>query len=272
MNRFEKVLIVTDLDGTLLDSTKNIGTETKEAIEYFISEGGYFTFATGRLVASLESIRNKLIWNAPVIFANGSHIYDYKTEKIIWDCTIPNDKRAYLQNILSEFPGTCMEVYRHMHCDMINVNDISINHAKGFGFGYDVPKDIFEVEDGIYKILFTNTHEALEKIREKITAEEPSLNVCFSNDVYLEVFSSKTDKGIGARVLADILGVKSEDIYTVGDQENDLDLLRSASLAFAPENAVESVKSVADIILPDNNHNTIAALISCISKRYPSKD
>ena len=271
MNRFKNVLIVTDLDGTLLDSTKNIGAETKSAIEYFISEGGNFTFATGRLVASFEALRNKLIWNAPVIFANGSQIYDYKTEKLIFECNIPNEKRAYLQQILSDFPGTCMEVYRHLHCDMININDISIKHAKGFGFGYVEQKDISFVDGNIAKVLFTNSHERLEKIRDRIEAEAPEFKVRFSNDVFLEVFSAHTDKGKGVLTLAELLGVDRKDIYTAGDQENDFDLLGSAEVAFAPENAVSSVKASADVVLPDNDHNTIAALISYISDRYPQR-
>ena len=269
MNRFKDVLIVTDLDGTLLNSTKNIGAETRNAIEYFISEGGNFTFATGRLVASFESLRNKLLWNAPVIFANGSQIYDYKTQELLFECNIPNSKRQYLQNVLSTFPGTCMEVYRHLHCDMLNVNDISIRHSKGFGFGYTEQNDIYSVDGDIAKVLFTNSNEILEKIRGKIEAEVPELKVRFSNDVFLEVFSAETDKGKGVLKLAEILGVDRKDIYTAGDQENDLDLLASAQTAFAPENAVDSVKISADVVLPDNDHNTIAALIAYISKLYP---
>ena len=269
LNRFKNVLIVTDLDGTLLDSTKNIGEQTKSVIEYFISEGGRLTFATGRLVASLESLRNKLIWNAPVIFANGSQVYDYETEKLLWECNIPNEKRAFLQSILSDFPGTCMEVYRHLHCNMININEISTRHAKGFGFGYVESSNIADVEGDVAKVLFTNSHEVLEKIRDRIESESSDLKVRFSNDVFLEVFSAETDKGKGTLRLAEYLGIDKKDVYTAGDQENDFDLLNAAAVSFAPANAVPSVRAVADIILPDNDHNTIAALIGHLSDRYP---
>ena len=141
-----------------------------------------------------------------------------------------------------------MEVYRHLHCDMININDISINHAKGFGFGYVERNNIFEVDGDIAKILFTNSRDVLEKIRDKIEAETSELNVRFSNDVFLEVFNAETDKGKGVLTLADILGIDRCDIYTAGDQENDLDLLAAAEIAFAPKNAVPSVIASADVV------------------------
>ena len=64
MGKFANVLIVTDLDGTLLDHEKNIGAASREAIRYFMSEGGLFTFATGRLYQSFMGICKKLPFNA----------------------------------------------------------------------------------------------------------------------------------------------------------------------------------------------------------------
>ena len=269
LNRFEHVLIVTDLDGTLLDSNKNVGEKTKSAVDYFISQGGNFTFATGRLVASFESARKKLRWNAPVVFANGCQIYDYSTEKMLWECCIPDEYRPGLQKVLDSFPGTCLEVYRHLHCDMIRINEISRIHASKFGFGFETPEDIFGVSGGMTKVLFTNEHSVLERIRDVIESEMPGLKVRFSNDVFLEVFSSATDKGCGTLRLAEMLGVSRKDIYTAGDQENDLDLLGAAAIAFAPENAVPRVRRAADVILPDNDSDTIAALIGHLCRIYP---
>ena len=50
MGKFDGILLCTDLDDTLLTTDKRISDENKQAIEYFMSEGGLFTFATGRVV------------------------------------------------------------------------------------------------------------------------------------------------------------------------------------------------------------------------------
>ena len=49
MGKFDKILICTDLDGTLFRNNKTISSENIKAIEYFKSEGGFFTFVTGRM-------------------------------------------------------------------------------------------------------------------------------------------------------------------------------------------------------------------------------
>ena len=49
MGKFDGILLCTDLDDTLLTTDKRVSDENSKAIEYFKSEGGLFTFATGRV-------------------------------------------------------------------------------------------------------------------------------------------------------------------------------------------------------------------------------
>ena len=56
MKKFEGILFCTDLDGTLYDDNKNVSRKNLEAIEYFKSEGGTFTFITGRVPKTSKSI------------------------------------------------------------------------------------------------------------------------------------------------------------------------------------------------------------------------
>ena len=106
-------MIVTDLDGTLLNSNKHVDAESREAIEYFMANGGYFTFATGRLYQSFQNVRKRVVQNAPVIFSNGAQIYDLESEKLLWECGLDGDIEPLCEEILRKFPGTAAEVYRH---------------------------------------------------------------------------------------------------------------------------------------------------------------
>ena len=54
MGKFDGKLLVSDMDATLLDREHRISKANREAIEYFISEGGCFTVASGRMVPAID--------------------------------------------------------------------------------------------------------------------------------------------------------------------------------------------------------------------------
>ena len=78
MKKFDGILLCTDLDGTLLRNDKSISQENLDAIEYFKSEGGYFTFITGRMPCFSEEIYQVVRPNAPIGCINGGGVYDYE--------------------------------------------------------------------------------------------------------------------------------------------------------------------------------------------------
>ncbi len=61
--------LCTDLDDTLLTTDKRVSDENSKAIEYFKSEGGLFTFATGRVPQGAKLMLNYVHPNAPMVFA-----------------------------------------------------------------------------------------------------------------------------------------------------------------------------------------------------------
>ena len=60
MKKFSGILICTDLDGTLLREDKTISDENMEAINYFMAEGGLFTFVTGRMPNYVKNMYEKI--------------------------------------------------------------------------------------------------------------------------------------------------------------------------------------------------------------------
>ena len=85
MGKFDGVLICTDLDGTLLRGDKSISDENRCAIEYFKSEGGRFTFVTGRMPFFVSDIYERVQPNAPIGCINGGGLFNYESQKYIWN-------------------------------------------------------------------------------------------------------------------------------------------------------------------------------------------
>ena len=76
-NSLSEYLVVTAVDGTLLEAGYGIPRRNLDAIEQFEEKGGRFTLCTGRCRKSVERFMEWLPLSAPAILCNGSYIYDY---------------------------------------------------------------------------------------------------------------------------------------------------------------------------------------------------
>ena len=111
MGRFSGKLLVSDMDATLLDSEGKISDANREAIEYFISEGGRFTVASGRMVPAVSAYFDRMTINAPAILHNGAKLYDYETETAIFEKFIEDGRKAAIRRVHDERPELGIEVY-----------------------------------------------------------------------------------------------------------------------------------------------------------------
>ena len=93
---FDGYTLVSDMDGTLINSNKEISKENLDAIKYFVNNGGKFTVATGRMVASVECFLDRLNLDLPAILHNGGKIYDYNNKKVVYEHFIEEDSDKIL--------------------------------------------------------------------------------------------------------------------------------------------------------------------------------
>jgi Cof subfamily protein (haloacid dehalogenase superfamily) len=271
MGIFDKVLLLTDLDGTLLDDERRIGNKTRAAVEWFQSEGGLFTAATGRLHRFFHPDREKLPLNAPAVVSNGCYLYDYELKKGYSMIYVPETAYAALRAVHEKFPDVCMEIHSFNDTYVIGWNDISKRHLEIMEIQPICINDPAESLEPWIKVLFTVPKEQASTLESFLRTNYPEYYYTFSTPNYFELMPPGVNKGDAALRLADLLGVNHKDLYCAGDHLNDISMIRVAALGFAPRNCHPEVRKVADRILPDNNHDAIAALIECLSEKYGEK-
>ena len=93
-------------------------------------------------------------------------------------------------------------------------------------------------------------------------------NLTFSTPVYYEMTCKGGHKGDGVQRAASYLGVEPSLVCTVGDSQNDLPMLRGAGISFAPENARQEVLDTVDVVVADNNHNTLQGVVEYLDKQF----
>ncbi|HEY5523718.1 MAG TPA: HAD-IIB family hydrolase, partial [Clostridium sp.] len=146
-NIFDGYLLVSDMDGTLLNSEKKISKRNLKAIEYFVNEGGKFTVATGRMVQSVEMFINQLKIELPTILHNGAKIYDYKNNNVISQYPIEEDRKEALRRIKKDKPNIGIEIFAEEIVYIYTSCQLTKRYEKhSFNVVYNMPEEIWEKE------------------------------------------------------------------------------------------------------------------------------
>ena len=267
--KFSGVLIASDIDGTLLGSDERVSPKNIEAIKYFTENGGRFTVSTGRSLQTFSDLAGRIPMNAPAIHANGALLYDHAQKRVISERFMPEIIKRVVPDVSQRYPDVCTEIYpvdRKTYA--YRINQVSLDHFARVKIDYIKIDSIFDIEQNWTKIFMTGVRELIEEVKGYLLETYPQFRYVYSGPEYLELIPVEIDKGRGVFTLAEMLGIKRENIYTVGDYENDLELLGAAKIAFAPSNAVPAVLERADIILPSNDEDAIAAMIEHLGEIY----
>ncbi len=252
--KYDGIVIFSDLDGTLLDDKRELSKENLDAITNFISQGGRFGVATGRMERTTTVKIPDLYMNVPSIFFNGAMAYDTNSKEVLYKTTMPDDLRPVLKKIMAEYPETCCEINMHGKAYVFNPNDIVREQLDREGL--EVEEAPWEDIPGEWvKILFLDKHETLEKIKadlEKLSRTD--LNIVFSENELLDIMEKSASKGAALHKLKSIYGDSWRLLVAIGDNDNDLEMIRAADLGIAVDNATPAVKEASDYII--KNHNT----------------
>ncbi|MBE6606080.1 MAG: HAD family phosphatase [Ruminococcaceae bacterium] len=264
--KFDNILICSDLDGTLLRNDKTISQRNLDAIEYFKSEGGLFTFVTGRMPYYVKNIYDIVKPNAPIGCVNGGGIYDYVSGRYLWIKEL--DKRAYE---LVKCADQAVDDIGIQICTFDHTYFYKNNRAMEiFRVLTSLPnleKHYNDISEPVGKVLFGDeSEEKLDHVRELLLAHPLASEFDYirSERMLFEILPKGINKGSLIIKLADLLGIDQKRTIGIGDYDNDIELVRAAGLGVAVANAKDEVKAVADYITVSNEEDAIAALIDDI--------
>ncbi len=260
MNKFEKILLATDLDGTLLRNDKSISKENLDAIEYFRSEGGMFTFITGRVPSAAKHIYDILKIDVPAGCINGGGIFDYGKNEMLR--TQPLDKSAFelIEFTEKEFESIGTEVVLWNRAYFSKKNAFTEKHRIDEKFE-DLTLNYRDVKEDVSKILFADEGKVLEELEKVIKNHPLAENFSFlrTDEHYFEILPKGTDKSNAIEKIAKICGAGTT--VAVGDNDNDALMVKKADVGFAVSNATEKTKSCADFVTVSNEEHAIAKVI-----------
>ncbi len=256
--KFDGYLLVSDMDATLLTNKHKVSDGNKEAIDYFTANGGLFTVATGRMYKAVREFADRLSINAPAILHNGAQIYDFKTCKTLSEKFIEDSRKPIIKRIYEDMPELGLEIYSN---ETIYIYRECFETKRFKKRNYDI---VFGVPDHVWdepwvKYLLIGEKKQLDYYEPIYRRDYDSGYAVRSGKKFLDIVSGEASKGIALKELRAISGAKT--VVAVGDNMNDIDMLKEADISFAVENAEKSVKEIADYVTVDNNSDAIKNII-----------
>lgn len=265
MADLSNVILITDLDGTLLPENKVLFQKDLDAIKRFRADGGRFTIATGRTLQSAIKYIKELEIDIPVILYNGSLIYDVSCEKVMFTDVLPDCAIDIGEELFQFMKNPGGEVLRLDNIYIVCNNEYEEYHTRICQVE-PVYTTLDEVPKGDwFKVLFATEPSLITELEEYIKTKNYPVDFVRSHDIFIEMLPKGSSKGAALKEYLKLMGMENFKVYAAGDYHNDIEMIQTADIGVATANAQEDVKNAADIVLErTSDEGAIAELIDRI--------
>lgn len=243
-------MVLLDLDGTLLNNEKKIGTEDWAVLQELGNQGVTRAFATGR---NLYSALKVLPENCPLdylIFSSGAGIYNWKKQQIMLNSGITQNRVNQISDVLKSlnlnfsvhFPIPDNHKYFYYRGNNLDT-DFDWRNSLYEGFNYELTNS-FPFETATQFIVILNNISDFQMIANKfedmkiIRATSP----IDGKSVWLEIFNADVSKAMGGMYLCNKLNISPKRTLSIGNDYNDIDLLNWTAFSYIVDNAPADLK------------------------------
>jgi len=257
-------MIVSDLDGTLLNSEGKISMENREFIKKIKENKIYFTVATGRSKISVEKLlEENNIYDLVdfLITYNGVSLYDMKTNTGINANFL---SKEIIKNIYEKYTNQDVSFVVHdnntIYCSRENKGAIVESNLNKYE--RIVEEDFIKILSKDYpKLMIIGDSYIIDRIEREFIQENSSIFNCFrSNTEFFEIVSKNVSKGEMLKKLCEINKINLENVVSIGDNLNDLEMIKISGLGVTLENGHDELKKYAKLQTKSNEKNGFAEL------------
>lgn len=243
-------MVATDIDGTILKHNAVFNPAVIDCIHKLDKSGIKVVLITGRMHASAKKIANELGLQTPIVSYQGAMVKDNSPqENVLYEKFIPVNTAKKIFDWAKE---------RNLHINLYLNDEVFVEkddeaiqkYANYQHIPYKI-KSFDELKlDKINKILLIdyNDAEKITRVTKELQADFPDLFIVKSTNFFCEVCHKEATKGDGLKCVQKYFNISKEETLTIGDHNNDIDLLNAGGIKVAMGNATDELKKVADYV------------------------
>ncbi len=264
-------LLALDMDGTLLDSNKQVSKKTAEALKDLSARGIAIAYCSGRCRKELLDFPEELPFIRYGVLSSGGLVYDFEKDLAV-------EKRSVDTETIIEAIGIARQEDVMVHLLAVSdsiVRQVDMDNMERYGMGIyrpmyeavatvaDDPVEWVKVHPAeVLKFNFYHLDpDARDRTRERIMEAKLPLTLANAEVTSLECSPLGVSKATGLSRLAEYVGCTLDEVVAVGDSDNDLQALGVVGMPVAMGNATEAVRKVCRMVVADNDHDGIVEAI-----------
>lgn len=279
-------LAAIDLDGTMLNSYGIVTENTKKVIKEKIYNGLEVIIASGRPIDSIKSIANEIGSNNYFIAGNGALIYDIKNDCIIYEKYL--DKNKVLEIIkLCEENSIAYNVYTDttilstsLKYNVLYYHKENLKKEESKQTSISIVPDMYgyvknsenekylkitvcDEDSSIFNSIIRKLRnisdievlDVLHTSRKIIKHGSTDINI---NYHYTEISKKNVDKWDAILFLIDKIGIKKDEVLTIGDNINDKKMIENSNLGIVMKGSTPVITDICNYITDTNNNEGVA--------------
>ncbi len=266
-------LVVSDIDGTLIShDSPEISEANKKALQAVIDRGIPVVLASGRIHTTAVPYAYKLGLDTPVISCNGAMIRHSRTDEIIYSMYMDSVKAQQAVDILRDnkheihfYDDNVIYVEEEGYVYQFAMDFLKADGANNDGIQLkkvdDIKKELSSSMN-ILKMGYYARGVEVEDLSEAEIEKIDGLSIVRSNQVLKDVMRDDVHKGEAVRYLANSMGIDMSEVFAIGDNNNDAQMLSMVGTGIAMGNASDEIKKLANDVAPSCYEDGLAWAIN----------
>ncbi|WP_223710215.1 HAD family hydrolase [Niabella beijingensis] len=263
-------LIVTDLDGSLLNDKKELSKEFWDLEKQLVEQNIVLGIASGRPHHNLLTLFGSIKDRTYFLSDNGSYV-TYQGNELLVQMLDPDGVKTFVEKsrmLDRVYPVLCGKDRAYMEDN----EETLLRQALQYYQQYEIVDDLTKIEEPVLKVSLCDLINAETNSYPHFKQYETTYKVAVAGERWLDFTAFDVNKGVGVKLVQEQLGIGYDQTMVFGDYMNDLEMMQVAKYSYAMKNAHPGIIAAAALVTDfDNNHNGVVRAIADVLQLNPKE-
>lgn len=260
MNLSKVRMVVTDMDGTLLNSKSEVSSSFFDLFQLLKKLEVKFVAASGRQYSSIKDKLNIISEEITIVAENGGYIMQGENE--LDAVYLSNEKVQSLLPVINQADGLYTVLCGKNAAYIAQNEERFVNILKEYYTQFTIVEDFSQIPaDDIFKVAIYHFESSESYIYPVVRHLEDQYQIKISGANWVDISNPIANKGRAVKILQDQFGISKDETMVFGDFNNDLEMLEQAYFSYAMSNAHDNVKKAARFQTKSNDELGVESIL-----------